>query len=180
MARVKQITERADVAADYQYLYDRISQARGRVAGPYSILLHSPAVADKVDSLAMALRNESQLNPQEFVLTALAVARAKDCLFVWSVQAPNARRAGVSDQAIAAIGQRSTSGLSADQADLVGYAQHATSQSRVDQALFDRLRERHGVQWLVDLTVTAGHFGLICGINNAFDVPPSPTGEQLP
>jgi hypothetical protein len=47
-------------------------------------------------------------------------------------------------------------------------------------ALFERLKERHGVRWLADLTVAPGHFGLISGINNAFEVPPNPEGDQLP
>src|ERR687886_274084 len=100
MARVEQITDKAQVPAEYHALYDRI-------------------VADKVDGVAAALREESQLTSREFVLAALAVARAKDCLFVWSVQAPAARRAGVSAAAIEAIANRATSGLSADEADLV-------------------------------------------------------------
>jgi 4-carboxymuconolactone decarboxylase len=180
MARVEQITEKSQVAPEYHPLYDRIVAARGRVAGPYSILLHAPAVADRVDQVAAALRNESQLTPQEFVLAALAVARAKDCLFVWSVQAPAARRVGVSDQVIAAIRDRSTSGLSDEQADIVSYAQQVVAHNRVDEALFEHLNQRHGTRWLVELTVTAGHFGSISGINNAFDVPPSAAGDALP
>jgi hypothetical protein len=35
------------------------------------------------------------------------------------------------------------------------------------------------VRWLVELTTTAGHFGLISGINNAFEVPPAPGGDAL-
>jgi 4-carboxymuconolactone decarboxylase len=180
MARVTQISEKDQVQPEFHYLYDRIAAARGRVAGPYSILLHAPAVADRVDAVSAALRDDSQLSPQEFVLAALAVARAKDCLFVWSVQAPNARRAGVSEEAIAAIGKRSSSGLSDDQADIVRFAQQVVAANQVDQPTFDRLKERHGVRWLVELTVTAGHFGLISGINNVFEVPPSPQGDQLP
>jgi 4-carboxymuconolactone decarboxylase len=94
MARIEHITDKAQLAPEYHYLYDRIAQARGRVGGPYSILLHTPAVADKVDALSASLRAETQLTPQEFVLAALGVARARDCLFVWSVQAPAARRIG--------------------------------------------------------------------------------------
>jgi 4-carboxymuconolactone decarboxylase len=178
MARVEQITEKSQLPAEYHELYDRIAAARGRVAGPYSILLHAPAVADAVDRVSAALRDRSELSAQEFVLTALAVARAKDCLFVWSVQAPAARRAGLSEQVIGAIRDRGA--LADDQADIVAYAQQVVTASRVDQALFDRLRQRHGARWLVELTATAGHFGLISGINNAFDVPPSPAGELLP
>src|SRR6266536_1577404 len=106
MARIQQITDKAQLAPEYHYLYDRIAQARGRVGGPYSILLHSPAITDKVDALSASLRGESELSAQEFVLAALGVARAKDCLFVWSVQAPAARRAGISNDVIEAIGNR--------------------------------------------------------------------------
>src|SRR3954469_23036336 len=111
MARVEQITDKSQVPAEYHDLYDRITASRGQVAGPYSILLHAGAVADRVDRLGTALREKSQLSTQEFVLAALAVARAKDCLFVWSVQAPNARRAGVSEEAISAIREGATTGL---------------------------------------------------------------------
>ena len=84
------------------------------------------------------------------------------------MQAPNARRAGVSEEAITAIRDRSLGGLSEEQADIVSYAQQVVNGSRVDQATFDRLHARHGPRWLVELTATAGHFGLISGINNAF------------
>jgi len=132
MARVEQITERSQVSSDWYPLFDRIVAQRGRVAGPYSIMLHAPALADRVDQLAGTLRADAQVSAEEFVLTALAVARAKDCLFVWSVQAPNARRAGVSDDAIASIRDRNTSALTRDQADIVSYAQQLATSNRVD------------------------------------------------
>jgi 4-carboxymuconolactone decarboxylase len=179
MARVEQITERTQIAAEWYPLYDRIVAARGRVAGPYSILLHAPAVADRVDQLAAALRSESQVSEADFVLAAMAVARAKDCLFVWSVQAPRARQAGISEEAITSVRERRSNGLSEDQADIVSYATQLATANRVDPATFKRLEQRHGVRWLVELTTIAGHFGLICGINNAFEVPPSPQGDRL-
>src|SRR5438270_12437188 len=111
MARINQITDKADVPAEYHGLFDRIAQARGSVRGPYSSLLHSPAITDKVDALAATLR-EGELNPQEFVLGALSAARAKDCLFVWSVQAPNARKAGIPDSVIYGIRERKQDVLS--------------------------------------------------------------------
>jgi 4-carboxymuconolactone decarboxylase len=179
MARVEQLTEKSQIPSEWHPLVDRIVAARGRLAGPYSILLYTPAVADRVDQVAGALRTDVEVDAVSHVLTALAVARAKDCLFVWSVQAPNARRAGVSDKAISAIKERRTDGLTDDQKDIVSYAQQLATANRVDAEIFNRLKERHGARWLVELTVIAGHFGLICGINNAFEVPPSPQGEAL-
>jgi 4-carboxymuconolactone decarboxylase len=180
MPRIEAITEKAQLAAEHHALYDRFVAARGRVAGPYSILLHSPTIADKIDTLSSALRNDAVVSAQEFVIAALAVARAKDCLFVWSVQVPNARRAGVADPVIAAIRDRRPESLDTETADLASYAQQVVGGSRVDQATFDRLLARHGSRWLVELTAIAGHFALISGVNNAFDVPPSPGGDALP
>src|SRR5262249_8799847 len=118
MARLEQITQKAQLAPEWHALYDRIAPSRGSGGGPYSILLHSPRIAEKVDALSQSLRTESELTPAEFVLAALGVARVRDCRFVWSVQAPAARRAGVSEAAIAAIGAHRRDGLSEDQADL--------------------------------------------------------------
>ena len=113
------------------------------------------------------------------MLAALSVARTKECLFVWSVQAPAARRANVPDDVIEAIRTRATGPLSEDEADIVEYAAQVVGSNRVDQAVFDRLMARHGARWLVELTTVAGHFALISGVNNAFDVPASPGGDAL-
>lgn len=177
MARVEQITDKAQLPAEQHALYDRITASRGQPGGPYSILLYAPLIADKVDQLSQTLR--SALEPREFVLAALAVARAKDSLFVWSVQAPSARRAGLPEESITAIKERRLEALPNDQADIVSYAQQVVTTSRVDPALFERLKAQHGVPWLVGLTTTAGHFALISGINNAFEVPPSSAGDRL-
>ena len=178
-ARIKQITTKAELPVEGQQLFDRIFASR-TAGGPFSILLHNIPLADKIDALSMSLGSDSGLTAQEFVLTALAVARAKDCLFVWSVQARNARRDGVSDSAIAAIRDRTSAGLTDDEAALVDYVRQIIGGNRVSQAVFDKLRERHGERWLVGLTSVAGHFGLICAVNNAFEVPPSPEGDPLP
>lgn len=181
MVRIPQVTDKAPLPTAYHGLFDRIAQARGgTMEGPYSILLHSPSVAEKVDAVATALRNDTELSVQEFVLAALTVARAKDSLFVWSVQVANARRAGLSDEVVAAVRDRSTRGLGPDQRELVDYVQQLVGTNRVDPETFERLREHHGVRWLVELTATAGNFELISTINNAFEVPPPPDGERLP
>ncbi len=162
-------------------MFDHVAESHGgRVAGPYSILLHNPALADAVTTFSANVRKHSGLNAQEHALVAITVARAKDCLFVWSVHVPNARRAGVAEEVIAAIRDRQTDGLTADQAALVSYVQQLTTGSRVDQAAFDYLKEAHGIPWLTGLTATTGHFNMICGVNNAFEVPPAPEGEPLP
>ena len=53
-------------------------------------------------------------------------------------------------------------------------------QRAADQAAFDALKNRHGVQWLVELTAAANYYGFLSGIVNAFEVPAPPDGDKLP
>ena len=70
--------------------------------------------------------------------------------------------------------------LPADERDIVTYTRQLIRTNRVDQALFDRLKDRHGVQWLVELTGAANYFAFLSGMVNAFDVPAPPDGDKLP
>ena len=51
---------------------------------------------------------------------------------------------------------------------------------RVDQPVFDALKERFGEPWVVELTGLIGHYGLVSGLLNAFEMAPPADAEQLP
>jgi hypothetical protein len=51
--------------------------------------------------------------------------------------------------------------------------------NRVEQPEFDALRERHGVQWLVELTAVANFYVALCGVVNAFDVAVPDGGDRF-
>ncbi len=70
--------------------------------------------------------------------------------------------------------------LGEDERDIVNYTRQLRRNNRVDQALFDRLQQRHGTPWLVELTVFGGYFAMLSGIVNAFDVDAPPDGDKLP
>jgi len=52
----------------------------------------------------------------------------------------------------------------------VTYVRQLMRTNRTDQAAFDALKNRHGVQWLVELTAAANYFALLSGVVNAFEV----------
>ena len=60
------------------------------------------------------------------------------------------------------------------------YTRQLIRTNRVEQAVHDRLKERHGVQWLVELTAAANYFAFLSGMVNAFEVPAPPDGDKLP
>jgi hypothetical protein len=63
--------------------------------------------------------------------------------------------------------------------DIVDYVRQLLRESRVAQPLFDRLRDAHGVTWLVELTCLVGHYGIVCAILNALEVAPASGAERL-
>ena len=89
--------------------------------------------------------------------------------------------AGVSEKAIEVVRSRAElSTLHQDEADIVDYVRQLHRTHRVAQPLFDRLRERYGIPWLVELTAAIGHHGMVTAQLNAFEVAPPSGADLLP
>ena len=126
------------------------------------------------------LRFESRVRPDAKELAIIATAREKDCPYVWAAHAPAARKAGVTEAAVKAVRERGDlGGLSAAERDTVDYVRQLLRTNAVTAPLFDRLRAQHGVTWLVELTALVGHYGIVSGTLNAFEVAPAPDAEPL-
>lgn len=187
MARVKPVTRKADVAPEHQHLFDRMLegtqqvQVAGELRGPQSILMHSPLLAEHARELGNYLRLQSTLKRPESELAIITAARETECRYVWGVHMVAARREGLREEAIATVRDgRDPTGLEPDEAAIVTYVQQLLRTHRVEQTVFDGLLQRHGVQWLMELTAIVGHYGLLAGVLDAFEVEAAPGAEQLP
>src|SRR5256885_12408714 len=109
-ARVPLISKRDDVAPEHHAAFDASPSTGGRVAGPFSVLLHSPEVAKRAAHLGAYIRFESPLAGAERELAILATARAMDCRYEWAAHVPLAKKAGVRAEALAAIRARQVHG----------------------------------------------------------------------
>jgi 4-carboxymuconolactone decarboxylase len=180
--RVTPITRREQLAGAYRPVFDAIAEGRGgRIRGPFPFLLYSPELSRRHLAVGSYLRYSSQLQPVPRELAIIATAREKDCSYVWAAHAPAARKAGVSEAAVTAVRDRGDiASLPAGERDIIDYARQLWRRSRVAQPLFDRLRDEQGVRWLVELTALIGHYGIVSGILNAFEVAPAPDAEPLP
>ena len=173
MARLPEVT-REQLPQNQQHIYDEIAGSRGSVRGPFAMLMHSPEMAGRAAHLGAYLRFETSLEKSVLELVTLTVAREWDCQYEWTAHEPQAREAGVREEAIAAIKERKAPhGLSDDEAVLVGYAQELVRDHRVSEATFAAARERLGHQGLVDLTATVGYYSLIASVLNAFEIQPA-------
>lgn len=181
MPRVAPITGKADVAAAYHDVVDGVLKVFGQIRGPFSILLHSPKLAEPMLNLGNFFRDHSIVAPRDRSLAILVGVRERQGAYVWAAQVNAARRAGVREEAIDVIRARQDpAALPAEERDIITYAQQLIWHNRVEPDVFDALLKRHGVQWLVELTAAANYFGILCGIVNAFEVPAPPDGDKLP
>src|SRR5207248_4852091 len=111
----------------------------------------------------------------------LAAVREREAAYVWAAQVAAARRAGVPESTIDLLRAKGDpASLPEDERDIVTYVRQLVRSNRVDQPVFDALKNRHGEQWLVELTVIAHYFGVLSGVVNAFEVPAPPDGDKLP
>jgi 4-carboxymuconolactone decarboxylase len=151
------------------------------VRGPFSMLLHSPKLAERVLPLVTFFRDESVVEPALRSVAILTAVREREAAYVWAAQVGAARRNGLAEPVIDLIRAKGDPGtLSADERDIITYTRQLMRTNRVDQAVFDALRNRHSVQWLVELTAAANYFALLSGIVNAFEVAAPPDGDKLP
>src|SRR5438876_9637049 len=181
MPRVAPITGKSDVAAEYHDVVDSVLKVFGQVRGPFSMLLHSPKLAEQMMGLGNFYRDQTIVASKDRSLAILVGVRERKAAYVWAAQVNAARRAGVRDEAIDVIRKKADPGkLPAEEREIVTYAEQLFGKNRVDQPVFDALVKRHGVQWVVELTANANYYGILCGIVNAFDVPAPPDGDKLP
>jgi len=181
MARIPLIEREADVPVGGEAAWAAISQSRGRVAGPFCALLHSPELARRAADVGAFIRFESVLPGDVRELVILSVARAMDCHFEWAAHAPLASKAGVADATIAAIREgRAPQGLAPAEADIHRYVTQLLRDRRVEEATFRAAEQRFGVRGLVELNTTAAYYAMIACTLNAFEVEPAAEADRLP
>jgi len=160
---------------------DRITAGpRGALVGPFTVLLRTPELMDRVQEVGAFLRYEKQLEARLFEMTVLMVARHWDQAFEWAHHHPIALAAGLDPEVVAAIGDR----------------RRPTSADPAVQAVWDVVEEVHrdhgvsdrtfaaavgvlGEECLVELLVTVGYYTTLALVMNVARTPPE-DGAVLP
>ncbi len=180
MPRIPPIAAKSDLAPENQYVFDQVMDVFGRVRGPFSMLLYSPKLAERLLPMVPMAREGLIVEPQLRQIAILAMAREKDSNYVWAARVDVSRRVGLPEAVIDLLRAKGDpSGLSEDERDIVVYARQLMRTNRVDQAVFDALLKRHGAQWLVELTAVANFYVALSGVVNAFEVAVPDGGDRF-
>jgi len=181
MPRIAPVTGKADVPAEHHAAVDGVLKVFGQVRGPFSMLLHSPKLAERMLPLVTFFRDDSVVDAKLRSVAILTAVREREAAYVWSAQVAAARRNGVGAEVIDLIRAKGDPAkLPAEEREIVTYTRQLLRTNRIDQAVFDALRKRHNEQWLVELTAAANYFALLSGVVNAFEVAAPPDGDKLP
>ena len=168
MTRVDLLGDDRDLTPEARTVADRIAESRGEVSRPFQLLLHSPALAERVAELGHLVRSGSSLTDAERELVTLATGRAIGCSFVWESHLHAAAVAGISPATIATL-QRDPAGLAERERILVSFVDELSGTRTVSEATFDAVRRLLGVRAVVELALTVGYYGMLGSVMGACD-----------
>ena len=154
-----------------------IQRADGTLTGPFDAWLRSPVLGEHLERAGMALRTDTVLPPAAREIAVLVVARAWSADFEWWVHGLVARREGVPEAAIEAIGQGRRPALD-DPASRAAHdvAHELVGRRRLETATLERAREALSERGLVELVTLVGFYQLVSGLLESFR-PPGPSAE---
>ena len=145
---------------------------RGEVRGPFLALIHNPALARHMQALGEHLRWKNRLPPALLELAVLVTARRWSCQHEWFMHEKLARKAGLDARIIDAIAQgREPEAMPADEALVVRASRQAHATGRLDDETFAALRERFGLEAVLDLLLLNGYYSAMAMVLNTAGMP---------
>lgn len=149
----------------------------GSLTGPFDAWLRSPVLGEHLERVGMALRTDTVLPAAAREAAVLVVARAWGADFEWWVHGLVARREGVSEAAIEAIGRGRRPRFEDPACQVAHDVAHELVESRrLDRATLERARTVLGERALVEVITLVGFYQLVSGILESFH-PPGPSAD---
>lgn len=178
MSRLPAVT-RDTLSPEDQAVWDRIAAVRTGVRGPFGVLMHVPALADRAAALEDYFRFNAALPAPDRELVILATAREMGARYPWTRHEARGREVGTRTEAIEAVRANGPlEKLTPRERLLVEIVRALLRTRALSGELFARGVDELGRQQLVETVALAGHYSLIGLVVNAFDVEPpysSPT-----
>jgi len=102
MSRLPAVSRDA-LSPEDQAVWDRIAAVRTGVRGPFGVLIHVPALADRVAALEDYFRFDAALPAADRELVILATAREMGARYPWTRHEARGRELGTRTEAIEAV-----------------------------------------------------------------------------
>jgi 4-carboxymuconolactone decarboxylase len=174
MSRMRMLTTKDELPESAHATFDAIATSRGRVGGPFAVLLHSPEVAERTAHLGAYIRFESSLDAAVRELATIATAHECRCAYEWGAHETQAQKAGVDPRAIEAVANDgSVEALTPEDALVIRFVRDLVNRHQVDDATFAEIHAHFGEQGVAELTATIGYYSMLACVLNAAAVEPA-------
>lgn len=176
MARVR-LNETRDVAESHRWIFERM-EARDGILNIFRALSHSPEAMRRFMKLGSYILGEGRLDPK---LRELAILRAG-----WECRAPYefsqhiafARRVGLSDSQIRAVGEPHVGLFAPREMAVLAYAGELSAASHVSDATYSAVAAFLDEEEIVELTLAVGYYNMVSRFLNAMQVNIDPPAER--
>lgn len=144
-----------------------LAGSRGRLAGPYNVLLRSPEMGDLAQKFGEHVRFRSTVPKRLNEFAILIVARHWTSQYEWQAHEPYAREAGLSQAVITDLqAGRRPGAMQADEQTVHGFVTELLETKQVSDATFDKAKALLGEQGVVDLIGVVGYYQLVAMLLN--------------
>jgi 4-carboxymuconolactone decarboxylase len=172
MTRFPKLTPETMNSAQREVAAEISAGPRGEVRGPFIALIHNAELARRMQALGEHLRWKNKLPLPLLELAVLFTARRWNCQHEWYMHEKLARKAGLEARIFEAIAEgREPRGMSVDEALVYKACQQAHQSGRLDEETFVALRERFGLDGVLDLLVLNGYYSAMAMVLNTAGMP---------
>lgn len=157
-----------------------MSGPRKHMGGPFSALLRSPELMNRVQKVGEYLRFMCPLEKRLGEFAAIIAARHYSQQFEWWAHYRQAVEAGLKPAIGDAVGEgRRPTGMAEDEEVLYDFLTEALKNNGVCDTTYARAVKKYGEQGVIDILAIAGYYGLLALVMNVARTP-VPEGHALP
>jgi 4-carboxymuconolactone decarboxylase len=169
---------RESMTAEQQRIWDKVHEGKTGGGGPYSMLMHSPEMAQHIAATEDYFRNHSKLPDADREVIILTAAREVDARYAWSRHEIRAHKVGLSPQTIEALRARADlDKFSGREKLLVEFTRTLMHKHELPDDLFKRMESEFGDAKFIECVGLLGHYITIGTVIRMFDVQP-PAGTK--
>ena len=177
MSKLPNATREA-MTPEQQKIWDKIHEGRTGGGGPYSMLMHSPEMAQHFAATEDYFRNNSKLPDADREMIILTAAREVDARYAWSRHEIRAHKVGIKPEVIEAIRAHADADkFTGKEKLLVEFTRTLMNRHELPDALFARMEKEFGHAKFIDCVGLLGHYITIGTVIRMFDVQP-PEGTK--
>src|SRR5687767_5732078 len=177
MSRIPR-AKRDDLSAEHQKIWDHIHAARSGGGGPYSMLMHSPAMAQHIAATEDYFRTSSLLPDADREIIILTAAREVDARYAWARHEVRANNVGVRPEVIETLRAKApVDKFTGKERLLVEFTSTLMREHTLPDELFGQMEREFGRAKFIEAVGLLGHYITIGTVIRMFDVDP-PEGTE--